>query len=41
MILVSQSGETKDLLLALDMAKKVPGVKSICVVNVVQSALAR
>ena len=41
LILVSQSGETKDLLLALDISKKVKGVKTICVVNVVQSVLAR
>lgn len=40
-IFVSQSGETKDLLTALEKAKKVSGVKTIGVVNVVGSALAR
>lgn len=40
-ILVSQSGETKDLLSALETAKKVDNVRSIAVVNVYASALAR
>lgn len=40
-IFVSQSGETKDLLSALEKAKKVEGVKTIGVINVVGSALAR
>ena len=38
---VSQSGETKDLLNAEETAKKIPGVKTIGVINVVGSALAR
>lgn len=40
-VFVSQSGETKDLLNAEEIAKKTPGVKTIGVINVVGSALAR
>lgn len=40
-ILASQSGETKDLLNALETAKKACNVRSIAIVNVFASALAR
>jgi len=40
-VLISQSGETKDLIQIVAECKKIPGVKTVGIINVEGSTLAR